>query len=864
MNEQTNERVFNQNCSDYLESLEIQVEDGVGHNAPYRKDSDSESFYTDGPLFCDHATGKGGNVWDLAVLMNDGNRHEAYESLHAAAGIPVRRESEHCQELSERGKAEDALQKVRDHFGISEERTPPEVIKYLKSRKITEKTWGQYLAYIPEGDLGDVLSGEEIGLTGLEHREGQLILWYLRNGKPVYYCTRGLKEKQFRKASTDILEHPIWNVDVLRSARQVVWAEGFFDCLSLAELGYAVAGEITCNLIKAHKPELLNVLRWRGKHLSDSEFIICLDNDTPDATGVGAGNRAAAKIAGWLWAEGIDEKWVKHDPAAQKVDVNDLHQQGREADIHRMIQSAEPLSNIFGSDVAQSRTNFLTSLAEGDLQTAKKMLEVIQAAEQKSNKQGLGAIAKSCLQLRLPYERFYRDVKLFLHGDSVYAFYPKGRYGQGQKLYDVYTRSTAVDNLRPFQRNPAMDVKWGMLDVPAKRPVWRVSNALFHETRAEFNLFQPSWMLMQDPVANAKLPDQWELVLNNLAGTPEREWFLNHMATYVQTLGKPRTVPVLVGRQGTGKNSLIELFGKGIGGFSAVGRGELESGFNSYLRSPVILLDELSSSNSDANNIKNKLKALVNESAYVNEKYEKEVMVELNNYIAIASNEQLSSVPVIVEDSDRRYTFITGGRDMNLANNPNFDHAKLREQLPDFMLYLLSREIASEAANVPLMNTAKRQFQLMGEDPVVAAFKEWVAGHRSNDLNNSVKVSVILKMIREDYGIRGTISAAKAGQILKNIGEKEGKRDNQNHCFGVGILESSGQAKAITGKVAIGSDQDIADEVARVTGAKAPVRPSSEGLDSHHFSQNRVVDSRKKAISAPNSSEKELPPGFVE
>lgn len=801
------DRVYDQDCSAYLAHLGIGVEDDVPCNAPYREDSNSESFYTSGPFFCDHAGGTGGNVWQLAVLMHKGDRKAAARSLHEAAGIPFRQDVEPNALLDRRGRAEDALQKVREHFAIAEGRTPPEVIDYLKGRKITSKTWEGYLAYIPKGGLSTVLSPEEIELTGLQYREEQIVLWYLRDDRPCYYCTRSIHEKAFRKASTDVLQHPIWNVDALYAAKQVVWGEGLFDCLSLIELGYAVAGEITCGVIGAHKAELLQALRWRRKHLPGSEFTICLDNDALTSQGSRPGNEAAERMAAWLWGEGIDEKWVKHVPtSAGKVDINDLHRQGKEAEIHRMLQSAKPFSDIFAGDVAQCQENFVRCIAEGDLRTALRMLEVIQADEQGSKKNGLAAIASRCLQFRIPYDRVYRNIKLFLHGEGVYVFYPAGRYGQDQKRYDVYTRTTAVDNLRSFQRNAATDVKWSMLDVPAKRPIWRVTRIPHEETTATFNLFEPGWMLTQRPVPNAPLPARWKELLENLAGPKEMEWLLNHMATYVQTLEKPRTIPVFVGPQGTGKNTLAEFFGRAIGGYASVGRGELESSFNSYLRNAVLLLDELSSSNGDANSIKNKLKALVNETASVNEKYEPLTTLCLNNYIAIASNEQVSSVPVIIEDSDRRYTFITGGKDLNLQSVAGFDREKLLEELPDFMLHLLSRDIDPAKANKPLQNRAKEKFKLLGEDPVVAAFRDWCDEHRGGS-ERSIRVTEILNDLHKSARLRAPVSAAKAGRILESLGYRVARKGNQNHCFGVTFIGSLCGTGAADDSWKFGEDQ---------------------------------------------------------
>ena len=179
-------------------------------------------------------------------MMNNGDRTAAAKSLYEAAGTPYRPDTQDNLLLDERGKAEDALGKIRHQYAIGKS-TPPQVTHYLRKRKIGPVTAAKYLAYIPKGGLAKVLSPEEIELSGLQYREGKLVLWYLRGDRPVYYCTRGIHEKRFLKAKTGILEHPIWNVDALYSGKQVVCAEGLFDCLSLIELGYAVAGEITCN-----------------------------------------------------------------------------------------------------------------------------------------------------------------------------------------------------------------------------------------------------------------------------------------------------------------------------------------------------------------------------------------------------------------------------------------------------------------------------------------------------------------------------------------------------------------------------------------------------------------------------------------
>jgi hypothetical protein len=105
---------------------------------------------------------------------------------------------------------------------------------------------------------------------------------------------------------------------------------------------------------------------------------------------------------------------------------------------------------------------------------------------------------------------------------------------------------------------------------------------------------------------------------------------------------------------------------------------------------------------------------------------------ELNNYIAITSNEQVTCVPVVIEDGDRRFTVVCGGKDEDLAHVGWFAYAKLVADLPLFMLHLLSRVIDETAANVPLMNAKKAELLGLSEDIRVAIVRDWVDRHHGN------------------------------------------------------------------------------------------------------------------------------------
>ncbi len=771
--------VFEQNCSDYLNSLGFNVNDGDNINCPYRSDADSESFSINGPLYYDHVTGEGGNVWHLALRMHGNNRLEALRSLYQSAGIPFIESPKQKQELRKKDIACNALVKIQERFGINDITTPKEVLDYLKSRCVSPKSY-HYFAYIPSGELSKTLTKDEIELTGLGQRENLIILWYLKGGKPVYYCTRDITTKQFKKASCEngILEHPIWNCDDLYCCEHVVWGEGMFDCVSLSELGYGVAGEITCHLIEKHKPQLLTALRWRAKHHPDWTFTICLDNDAPTKNGSRPGNEAAEKIALWLWSQGVDVKWVKHDEAKDKVDINHLHQNNLQNHIKSMIDGAKFVSEILAYDEKLTLQNMVKMLNCCDYRGAARMMGLLQKQDKNEK---ISAIIDAAATIPWNWRDVYnKQVRhIFMYDSDIYAVFDHDLFGENQKHYETFGRSTFASNMRQFQNNKLLNVSLKSLDIEYRRPTWRVSkdNPMGDTT---FNLFTPSPLLLQEPQGDSEIPAMWEKVLNNLAGGVEKEWLLNHLAVYVQTLKKPKTMPVLVGGQGTGKTSLAELFGKGVGGFVVVGNTEMESQFNSYLMNPVVLLDELANSQKDTNKLKNKLKSFINEYQQINEKNRAAFRAELNNYIIIASNEQTTHVPLVIESDDRRYTIISGGLNRNLAHESWYDYDKLKEDLPRFMLYLLSRKIDVKYASVPLHNDAKQRIIESGEDFRQAYVREYLEA-LSNEISQpcTKMLSHLCNEINEKYMPSFKYTSRMMRPIVEAIGFSVKRTGNQ-------------------------------------------------------------------------------------
>ncbi len=787
---QIDDGVFKQDCASYLGSLGFTARDGDRIDAPYRAGADSHSFSISGSLWYDFVTGQGGNVWQLALRMKNNDRKEAARSLCTSAGVVFSEGDNHERVLDDRQKALNALERVSKVFSIGDV-TPQKVTDYLASRKVSGDSL-RFFSYVPEGRLREELDNDEVALTGLGKREGLLILWYMVGGRPVYYCTRSIEGKDFKKAPLDgtALEHPIWNADDLYTHPNVVWAEGMFDCVSLKALGYGVAGEITCHPVKAHFVQLVKALRWRRKHKPSWRFTICFDNDEITAGGRRPGNEAAEQLANALWLEGIDVRLVRHDPAARKVDVNDMHKQGQVDAIRMMIEAARPVSEVLAGDAEFCSNLIPTLVMEGDFEGVQRLAHILKEQSddrQVRNREVLG-IVKAVLGFRRPYEVFYNGVEMFRYDDHVYVIHPRGRFRDGQQQYDIFRKNSLIDNIVQYQRNPDMKLKMEMLSIPAKRPDWRVSREPNQAGVGTFNLFTPSSLLLQKPMRGAPLPTTWGNMLDNVAGPLEKEWLLNHMATYAQTLRKPRTIPIILGKQGTGKTTLMEQFGKAIGDCIIVDNAMVESAFSCWKTHAVVILDELANSDRDAIRLKSTLKGLVNERQSVNAKFRNVMNTELNNYVAITSNEQVTCVPVVIEEDDRRYTVVCGGGDMNLGHCAWFDYSQLVADLPAFMLHLLSRDINEAKANEPLMNTKKMQLLGLSEDIKVATVREWVDRHRcASDV--SMTGRQIADAINRMQVLRSPLTPKKIAPILAHIGVQAVVRHNQNVYVGLSSSE---------------------------------------------------------------------------
>ncbi|MBE0644279.1 MAG: hypothetical protein IH600_09385 [Bacteroidetes bacterium] len=202
------------------------------------------------------------------------------------------------------------------------------------------------------------------------------------------------------------------------------------------------------------------------------------------------------------------------------------------------------------------------------------------------------------------------------------------------------------------------------------------------------------------------------LISNLLPVEAERNHFINWFATIFNTRKKMRTSFVFKGAQGAGKNALFQhviapLLGKAQ--CRVVKNEDLVERFNPWIRQAFfIAFDEVAHDNKSRNGLNSKLKALItDDKVTLNDKNDKAFEIENRMNCVFFSNE---AVPLVVEQSDRRFTIVrTGG---NLAKQGFFDgdmfFGRIQGELVSFAQYLKNYPYNESVANT-VLDTAEKQ-----------------------------------------------------------------------------------------------------------------------------------------------------------
>ena len=337
--------------------------------------------------------------------------------------------------------------------------------------------------------------------------------------------------------------------------------------------------------------------------------------------------------------------------------------------------------------------------------------------------------------------------------------------------------------------------------IPTKTIVYKPQPSILN-SEYEYNSFKPGLIdnLNRD-FSIKELPSEFEKLLNNLAGEEEKKWFINHLAADLQLFmsgyssehKKPQTIPILYGKQGIGKNTIMERYAEIKGALATNGnsindhktalkevdKNMMDSSFNDWKESHTILLNEMNKDSIDKRDFSASIKLLTSPSYSINKKFMPVIEVKNCSYIVIAGNKNVHGI-LNVEQDDRRFQFITGGKE---KIKDVFNEVELIKQTPDFANFLLNYEVDWKLANTVFDNDEKLNQKELSLDDYEKTLKMFIEEYPEREYISAGEFT--------DYGKNCdcNVLKKKASIFLKNkFGEP--KKSRKQNLFNNEIINT--------------------------------------------------------------------------
>jgi putative DNA primase/helicase len=219
------------------------------------------SFIVYDDFYFDFGSGEGGDVIDLAALLNfNGDKGKAIHELAALTGVDVsNHRSNEWVDYTHNLCAK--IQYYHEHLTDDDR-------DYLHKRNIND----------------DTINRVKIGRT----EDGRLCIPYWKNNYVCYYATRFLPggaypgQKYKKMPIDDYNEHTVWGLHTLENNSNrdlLVIAEGAFDALSFAQENYSVISAITGHFSREQLPAALSIAK------SYKKVFLVYDNDKQTKAG---------------------------------------------------------------------------------------------------------------------------------------------------------------------------------------------------------------------------------------------------------------------------------------------------------------------------------------------------------------------------------------------------------------------------------------------------------------------------------------------------------------------------------------------------------------------------------------------------
>ena len=154
----------------------------------------------------------------------------------------------------------------------------------------------------------------------------------------------------------------------------------------------------------------------------------------------------------------------------------------------------------------------------------------------------------------------------------------------------------------------------------------------------------------------------------------------------------------------------MKYFGLAIAknGYAEINKAQFESTFNVWQKNAMIFLNEFAENKQARKSTSAQLKLLTSEKQLINEKGKPQYTIEMKAYIVLAGNDSANTYGMLdIEDCDRRFMYISGGKNLNAKRHNIMDPKLFELQKEDFINYLLTYDYDLDLANTVFTNEAK-------------------------------------------------------------------------------------------------------------------------------------------------------------
>ena len=480
------------------------------------------------------------------------------------------------------------------------------------------------------------------------------------NGDVVGYSVRGIyadpetgKKPNYKLIPKNTtIAFNFSNALIKSELADVYIVEGEIDALSMLKMGYNAIAAGGATFLK---PELAEIIKNAGKNP-----IFCADNDE-------AGRQAIERLpenCNYIF-------WICDKDTAK--DPNDVLVRGLNFGDITEIKKTEP------KPLPESQTlKFLVSTVKNKIiDTDDKKAILINFAKWFEKWQFADTTSPVYVGLDIHSEQiiiFEKLTQITLYLEKISSLQSLLGIDQGLTLKDAALPPCRIE-FSP-DNNQTIEFSKGL-------EKFKINTYKKSETRIKAENYAAEIQLKSgkleynilETTLQSEAPAVWAIISNLFTKPDERRYFLNWLSYIAQTKKKTRNAVIIKGLQGTGKGLLFEkiirpFFGNGAENpqddsqVITLSNESLKSEFNGDLENQLfVAFNEVKPDFRDGTTLYEKLKQIISDDfLIVNQKFIKPRQVRnYANCIFFSNN----SIPVSIENSDRRYSIFTANQSLD-------------------------------------------------------------------------------------------------------------------------------------------------------------------------------------------------------